>query len=60
MTRKAKRPRLLPATAPIRKSDTLSFSDLTTRYRCGNSAEAGIRLEAVVCVKCESKMRPQA
>ena len=62
MTRKAKQPRLLPATPPIREGDALDFADLTTRYRCrcGNTAETGIKLDAVVCVKCGSHMRPQA
>lgn len=60
MTRKAKQPRLLPATPPIHENDTLTFDALTTRYRCccGNTAETGIRLEAIVCVKCGSHMRP--
>ncbi len=62
MNRKAKQPRLLPATPPIRENDTLSFSDLSTLYRCrcGNTAETGIKLEAVVCVKCGTQMRPVA
>jgi hypothetical protein len=62
MTRKAKQPRLLPATPPIREDDALSFSDLSTRYRCrcGNTAETGIKLESVVCVKCGAQMRPVA
>lgn len=62
MIRKAKQPRLLPTTPPIREGDALSFSDLTTCYqcRCGNSVETGIRLDAVVCVKCGWHMRPQA
>lgn len=60
MTRKPKQPRLLPATPPIRDGDARSFSDLITRYRChcGNSVETDIKLEAVVCVKCGSHMRP--
>lgn len=59
-TRKTKQPRLLPAPAPIREGDALTFDGLTTRYRCrcGNSAETGIRLDAVTCVRCGSAMRP--
>ncbi len=59
MTRKAKQPRLLSATPPIREGDTLTFADLTTRYRCrcGNSATTGIRLEAVTCTRCGSAMK---
>lgn len=62
MTRKASQPRLLPKTPPIREGDALTIDALTTRYhcRCGNTAETGIRLEAVVCVKCGSHMRAQA
>lgn len=54
MTRKTKQPRLLPALAPIGEGDAL-----TTRYRCrcGNSAETGIKLDAVTCVKCGSPMQ---
>ena len=60
MTRKQKQPRLLPPLAPVREGDALDFADLTTRYRCrcGNTAETGIKLEAVVCVKCGAAMRP--
>ena len=60
MTRKTRQPRLLPATAPIREADALTLDALTTRCRCrcGNTAETGIWLEAVVCVKCGSHMRP--
>jgi molybdenum cofactor biosynthesis enzyme len=60
MTRKQKQPRLLPALAPIREADALTLDDLTTRYRCrcGNSAETGIKLEAVTCVRCGSAMKP--
>ena len=63
MTRqtKAKQPRLFSKTAlaPIREGDTLEFKDLTTRYRCrcGNSAETGIHLDAVVCTRCGSAMK---
>ena len=59
MTRKQKQPRLLPALAPIREGDALILDALTTRYkcRCGNSATTGIRLEAVVCVRCGSAMK---
>ena len=62
MTRKAKQPRLLSKTtlAPIRADDALSIDALTTRYRCrcGNSAETGIRLDAVTCTRCGQAMRP--
>lgn len=59
MTRKAKQPRLLSPLAPIREGDALSIDALTTRYRCqcGNTAETGIRLEAVVCIRCGSAMK---
>jgi hypothetical protein len=59
-TRKTKQPRLLPALAPIGEGDALTLDALTTRYRCrcGNTAETGIRLEAVTCVKCGSAMKP--
>ncbi len=59
MTRKAKQPRLLPALTPIREADALTPDALTTRYRCrcGNTAETGIKLEAVTCVRCGSAMR---
>lgn len=59
MPRKAKQPRLLPKLAPIREGEALTLDDLTTRYRCrcGNSAETGIRLEAIVCVRCGSAMK---
>lgn len=62
MTRRQKQPRLLSPHAPIRESDALTFDALTTRYkcRCGNTAETGIRLEAVVCIRCGSHMRPVA
>ncbi len=58
-TRKQKQPRLLPALAPIREGDALILDALTTRYkcRCGNSAETGIRLEAVTCTRCGSAMK---
>jgi len=47
---------------PIREGDALDFGDLTTRYRCrcGNTAETGIRLDAVVCVCCGAAMKVQA
>jgi Zn finger protein HypA/HybF involved in hydrogenase expression len=59
MTRKQKQPHLLPALAPIREGDALTLDDLTTRYRCrcGNTAETGIRLEAVTCTRCGSAMK---
>ncbi len=59
MTRKTKQPRLLPKLAPIREADALTLDDLTTRYkcRCGNTATTGIKLEAVVCVRCGSEMK---
>ena len=59
MTRKAKQPRLLPKLAPIRPSDALDIDALTTRYkcRCGNTAETGIRLEAVTCTRCGQAMK---
>ena len=59
MTRKQKQPRLLPTLAPIHEHDALTLDELTTRYRCrcGNSAETGIRLEAIVCVRCGSAMK---
>jgi Zn finger protein HypA/HybF involved in hydrogenase expression len=59
MTRKQKQPRLLSVLAPIREGDALTLDALTTRYkcRCGNSAETGIRLEAIVCVRCGSEMK---
>ncbi len=54
--RKQKPPRLLPALAPIREHDALTLDALTTRYRCrcGNTAETGIRLNEIVCVRCGS------
>ena len=60
MTRRQKQLRLLSPHAPIREGDALSIDALTTRYRCrcGNTAETGIKLEAVVCVKCGAQMRP--
>ena len=60
MTRKARQPRLLPQLEPIKPGDALSYDDLVTRYkcRCGNSAETGIRLDAVTCVRCGSPMKP--
>lgn len=59
MKRKARQPRLLPKLEPIRNSDALSIDDLTTRYRCrcGNTAETGIKLEAVSCTKCGQAMK---
>lgn len=62
MTRKIKQPRLLPNLEPIRPGDALTLDDLTTRYRCrcGNSAETGIRLEAVTCTRCGAAMKVQA
>lgn len=59
MTRKAKQPRLLSTTAPIRDGDALTCAALTTRYRCrcGNRAETGIKLENIVCVRCGSAMK---
>ncbi len=59
MTRKTKQPRLLPALAPIREGDALTLDNLTTRYvcRCGNTAETGIKLEAVTCIKCGLAMK---
>ncbi len=58
-TRKTKQPRLLPKLAPIREADALTLDALTTRYRCrcGNSAETGIKLDAVTCVKCGIPMQ---
>ncbi len=58
-TRKQKQPRLLSAFAPIREADALTLDDLTTRYkcRCGNSAETGIKLDAITCVRCGSAMK---
>ncbi len=60
MTRKQKQPRLLPALAPIREHDALTLDALTTRYlcRCGNTAETGIKLDAVTCIRCGSAMKP--
>ena len=59
MTRKLKQPRLLPNLAPIRADDALTLDDLTTRYRCrcGNTAETGIKLEAVTCTRCGAAMK---
>ncbi len=59
MTRKPKQPRLLPALAPIREGDALTLDALTTRYRCrcGNTAETGIRLDAVTCTRCGAAMK---
>lgn len=58
---KATQPRLLPKTVlkPIGDGDALTFHDLLTRYRCrcGNTAETGIRLEAITCVKCGAAMK---
>lgn len=60
MTRKVKQPRLISPLAPIREGDALSIDALTTRYRCrcGNTAETGIKLEAVTCTKCGAAMKP--
>jgi hypothetical protein len=60
MTRKQKQPRLLSVLAPIREHDALTLDALTTCYRCrcGNTAETGIKLEAVTCVRCGSAMKP--
>ena len=59
MTRKAKQPRLLPNLAPIREDDALPYAALVTCYRCrcGNTAETGIRLEAVTCTRCGQAMK---
>ena len=59
MTRKAKQPRLLPKLAPIREGDALPYAALVTCYRCncGNTAETGIRLEAVTCTRCGQAMK---
>ena len=68
MTRKAKPPRTKEeATAQIkhftrqrqRTLKALATGDLTTRYRCrcGNTAETGIRLEAVTCTRCGQAMK---
>ena len=58
---KIRQPRLLSKTtlAPIRDGDTLSIDALTTRYRCrcGNTAETGIKLEAVTCTRCGQAMK---
>ncbi len=56
--KKPRQPRLLPKLEPIRPGDALTLDDLTTRYRCrcGNTAETGIRLEAVTCTKCGTAM----
>ena len=58
MTRKPKQPRLFAPHAPIRDDDALTIDALTTRYRCkcGNTAETGIKLEAVTCTRCGSAM----
>ncbi len=60
-TRKTKQPRLLSALVPIREGDALTLDDLTTRYtcRCGNTAETGIKLDAVTCTRCGSAMLPE-
>ncbi len=60
MTRKQKQPHLLPALTPIQEADALTLDALTTRYRCrcGNTAETGIKLEAVTCIRCGSAMKP--
>ncbi len=62
MTRKPKQPWLLPKLEPIRAGDALTLDALTTRYRCrcGNTAETGIRLEAVTCTKCGAAMKATA
>lgn len=59
-TRKTKQPRLLPRLEPIAEADALSLDALTTLYRChcGNSAQTGIRPEAVTCIRCGSAMKP--
>ncbi len=59
-TKKPKQPRLLPKLAPIAETDALTLDDLTTRYRCrcGNTAETGIKLDAVTCTRCGSAMKP--
>lgn len=61
MTRKATQLRLLPKTVlePIGAADALTIDALTTRYkcRCGNTAETGIKLEAVTCTRCGAAMK---
>ena len=50
MTRKTKQSRLLSN----RMLEPIKADDLVTRYRCrcGNTAETGIKLEAVICTRC--------
>lgn len=57
---RAKQPRLLPATPPIREDDAITFSDLKTRYRCrcGHTAETGVQLETIICTRCGTHMKP--
>lgn len=59
-SKKPKQLRLPPQLEPIRDNDTLTFDDLTTRYRCrcGNTAETGIKLEAIACTRCGTAMKP--
>lgn len=66
-----KQPRLLHPD-PIRDADTLDAADFLVanrpaheriripyRCRCGNKLELHIQAEAVVCVRCGNRMRPQ-
>lgn len=59
MKPKTRQPRLLPKLEPIRDTDALGIDALTTRYRCqcGNTAETGIKLEAVTCTRCGQAMK---
>lgn len=60
LPKKTEQPRLLSRLEPIPENDTLTFDDFTTRYRCrcGNTAETGIKLEAIVCTRCGAAMKP--
>lgn len=60
---KVRQPRLLSRTVlePIGDGDALTLEALTTRHRCrcGHTAETGVRLEAITCVKCGAAMEPE-
>ena len=62
LPKKTKRPRLLPELELIKADNPLALDDFTTHYRCrcGNTAETGIRLEAVTCIRCGAAMKPVA
>lgn len=69
---RAKQPRLLHPD-PVTEHDALDAADflrrnppaherirITYKCRCGNKLELHISAESVTCVKCGSRMKPQA